>query len=164
MSEGGPLVTDLSTICPNTLATINWVGAGDWPWADELWQFFESWKQNSFWLRLCDAIPWLPFSSDIPPTREEFDVLVQQIVCNPTPNQWMWGMTWLYLADAFQRPPTDYGKIRSPFLVVEGTEDSTLASCDQFVQKAQEAGAPIIYFRIEGMDHWIRKRHQLVEQ
>ena len=29
VSEGGPLVTDLSIACPNTLATINWVGAGD---------------------------------------------------------------------------------------------------------------------------------------
>ena len=28
-----------------------------------------------------------------------------------------------------------------------------IASCDQFVQKAQEAGAQITYFRIDGMDH-----------
>jgi dipeptidyl aminopeptidase/acylaminoacyl peptidase len=75
----------------------------------------------------------------------------------------MGGMTWLYHADAFQKPPTDYNKIRSPFLVVEGTEDSTLASSDLFVQKAQEAGAKITYFRIEGMDHYIRKRPDVID-
>lgn len=165
VSEGGPLVTDLSILCPNTLATVNWVGAGDWSWADELWQFFEHWKQDSFWIRLYDAIPrWLPFSSDIPQTRQEYDELVQQIIQNPTPNQWMGGMTYLYHADAFQRLPHDYGNIRAPFLVVEGTEDSTIDSCDQFVQKAREAGAPITYFRIEGMDHWLRKRPDIIDR
>lgn len=164
-SEGGPLVTDLSTLCPNTLATINWVGAGDWSWADELWQFFESWKQNSFWIRLYDAMPrWLPFSSDIPQTRQEYDALVTHIIDNPAPDQWMGGMTYLYHADACQKLPIDYSKIRFPFLVVEGTEDSTIASCDQFVQKALAAGAPITYLRIDGMDHWIRKRPDVIDQ
>lgn len=124
VSEGGPLVTDLSTICPNTLATINWVGAGDWGWADELWQFFEHWKQNSFWIRLYDAVPrWLPYASDIPASREEYNTLVQEIIKNPTPNKWMGGMTYFYHADAFTKPPVDYNKIQSPFLVVKGTED-----------------------------------------
>lgn len=165
VSEGGPLVTELSTMCPNTLATINWVGAGAWGWADEFWQFFEHWKQNSFWMRLYDAIPrWLPFSSDIPQTRQEFDALVQEIIRNPTPHQSLCGMTWLYHADAFQRPPVDYGKIRSAFLVVKGTEDSDIASCDQFVLKAKEAGAPVTYFRVDGMDHWIRKRPEVIDQ
>ncbi|MGC2594647.1 MAG: hypothetical protein WA347_00025, partial [Rhabdochlamydiaceae bacterium] len=165
VSEGGPLVTDLSTICPNTLATINWVGAGVWPWADELWQFFENWKQNSFWIRLYDAIPrWLPFSSDIPPTRQEFDALIQHIIRNPTPSESMGGMTYFYHADAFQKPAVDYSKIQSPFLVVKGTADSDIESCDQFVQKAQEAGAPITYFRVDGMDHWLRKRPDVIDQ
>ena len=165
VSEGGPLVTDLSTICPNTLATINWVGAGVWPWADELWQFFENWKQNSFWIRLYDAVPrWLPFSSDIPPTRQEFDALVDHIISNPTPDQSMGGMTYFYHADAFLKSPVDYSKIRSPFLVVKGTVDSDIESCDQFVQRAMKAGAPITYFRIEGMDHWLRKRPDVIDQ
>lgn len=165
VSEGGPLVTDLSVICANTLATINWVGAGDWSWADELWQFFETWKQNSFWIRLYDAIPrWLPFSSDIPPNRQEYDALVQRIINNPTPNQWMGGMTYLYHADAFLKPPVDYSKIRSPFLVVKGTADSDIESCDQFVQRATAAGALITYLRIKGMDHWIRKRPDVIDQ
>ncbi|MEI8366164.1 MAG: hypothetical protein WCF65_07070 [Parachlamydiaceae bacterium] len=165
VSEGGPLITDLSILSPNTLATINWVGAGDWSWADELWQFFEDWKEKSFWVRLYDAVPrWLPFSPDVPQTRWEFDTLVQEIICNPTPSLFMGGMTYLYHADAFQIPSIDYSQIHSPFLVVEGTKDSSIISCDQFVQKAQEANAPITYFRIEGMDHWIRKRPDVIDQ
>jgi acetyl esterase/lipase len=154
VSEGGPLVTDLSTICSNTLATINWVGAGDWSWADEFWQFFESKKQNSTWIT----------PSDIPQTKQEYDAFVQYIIHHPTPNERMGGMTYLYHADAFRRPSIDYRKIRSPFLVVIGTEDSNLASSDQFVQKAQEAGAPLTYFRVSGMDHYIRKRPDVVDQ
>ncbi len=165
VSEGGPLVTDLSIICPNTIATVNWSGAGDWSWADELWRFFEHWKQNSFWIRLYDAIPrWVPFSSDIPPTRPEFDALVQEIISNPTPDLWMGGMTYLYHADAFEKPPVDYTKIKTPFLVVAGAEDSIIESCDQFVQKAIDAGAPVTYFRVDGMDHYIRKRPDVIDQ
>ncbi len=161
VSEGGPLVTDLSILCPNTLATVNWVGAGDWSWSDELW----AWKQSSIWMRLYDALPrWIPFSSDIPATRKEYDALVQQIIENPTPNLSMAGMTYLYHADAFLKPPIDYTKIHSPFLVVGGTEDSIISSCDQFVQKAREARVPITYFRVDGMDHWIRKRPDVIEQ
>ena len=165
VSEGGPLVTDLSISCPNTIATINWVGAGDWSWADELWYYFECSKQNSVWMRLYDSIPrWLPFSSDIPKTREEYDRLVQEIIHNPNPHLSMGGMTYLYHADAFQKPPIDYTQIHSPFLVVAGTKDSLILSSDQFVQKATEAAAPITYFRIDGMDHYIRKRPDIMDQ
>lgn len=164
-SEGGPLVTDLSILCPNVIASIVWSGAGDWNWADELWQYFEHWKQNSFWIRFYASIPrWLPFSSDIPPTRPEFDALVQEIIANPSPDLWMGGMTYLYHADAFQKAPVDYSKIKTPLLVVAGTEDSIIDSCDQFVQKGLEAGAPITYFRVDGMDHYIRKRPDIIEK
>ncbi len=165
VSEGGRLVTDLSTMCPNTLATINWVGAGDWSWADECWEFFERWKQNSFWMRLYDAIPRsFPFSSDVPKTRQEYDTLLEHIIRNPIPNQSLGGMTYLYHADALQTPSVNYSKIQSPFLVVKGAQDSDIASCDQFVQKAKEMGVPITYFRVDGMDHWIRKRPDVIDQ
>lgn len=165
VSEGGRLVTDLSITCPNTIATINWSGAGDWSWADEFWQFFEHWKRKSFLIRLYDAIPrWVPFSWDIPPTRSAFDSLVQEIISNPTPDLWMGGLTYLYHADAFEKPPVDCTKIRTPFLVVAGVEDSIIESCDQFVQRALDAGAPVTYFRVEGMDHSIRKRPDLIDR
>jgi hypothetical protein len=48
-SEGGPIVTDLSILCPDVIATIVWSGAGDWPWADVLWQFLENLKQDRLW-------------------------------------------------------------------------------------------------------------------
>lgn len=165
VSEGGPIVTDLSILCPNVIASIVWSGAGDWNWADELWQYFEHWKKNSFWIRFYAAIPrWLPFSSDIPSTRTEFDVLVQEIIANPSPDLWMGGMTYLYHADAFQKAPVDYSKIKTSFLVVAGTEDSIIDSCDQFVQKALDAGAPITYFRVDGMDHYIRNKPDIIEK
>ena len=73
-------------------------------------------------------------------------------------------MTYFYLADAFKKAPTDYDQIRSPFLVVEGTEDPSIESCDEFVRKAKEAGAPVEYIRVEGMDHYIRKRPDIIEE
>lgn len=165
VSEGGPLVTDLSIICPRVLATVNFVGAGDFGWADEFWNFFQHMKKDSFWLRCYDAIPrWLPFSWDMPSSREEYDVLVQYIIDHPDPHQWLGGMTYLYNADAFQKAPIDYKKIKSPFLVVTGTEDSIIESSDLFVAKAKEAGAPVTYFRIDGMDHWIRKRPDVIHK
>lgn len=165
VSEGGPLVTELTTLCPNTIATINWSGAGDWAWADELWQFFQHWKQKSWLVWMYDLIPrCLPFSSDVPHSRSEYDTLVQNIIANPTSDKWMGGMTYLYHADAFLTPRLDYTKLKSPFLVVSGTEDSNIASSDQFVEQAKEAGAPITYFRIEGMDHYIRHRPDVIEE
>ncbi len=165
VSEGGPLVTDLTILCENVLATVNWVGAGDWGWADEFWEFFQHWKRESFLMRLYDAIPrWFPFSSDIPQTRREFDAIVRYILDHPNADQWLGGMTYFYHADAFRTSPIDYTKITSPFLVVMGIEDSNITSCDQFVQKAVEAGAPITYFRIEGMDHYIRKQPDVIDQ
>ncbi len=165
VSEGGPLVLDLSIACPNTIATINWSGAGDDSWADELWQFFEHWKAHSFWLRILYKLPkWVPFSFGIPHSRAEFDALVQEIIANPSPELWMGGLTYLYHADAFLKPPIDYTKLKTPLLVVAGTEDSIIDSCDRFVQKAEQAGAPITYFRVHGMDHYIRKRPDIIEQ
>ncbi len=154
VSEGGPLVTDLSILCSNTLATINWVGAVEESWADQFWHFFEYGKKKLSW----DCPP------DLPTTRREFDLLAQQIIAHPTPDLWLGGMTYLYHADALQKPPIDYSKIRAPFLAVVGTEDSLLDSCDAFVEKALAAGAPITYFRVDGMDHYIRKKPEIIDR
>lgn len=154
VSEGGPLVTRLTTSCYNTLATVCWSGAGDWPWADEVWEFFEDMKKQSN-MEALDGIP---------STREEYDALVEQIKENPSTSEWFAGMTYFYLADAFKEAPTNYDQIRSPFLVVEGTEDPSIESCDEFVRKAKEAGAPVEYIRVDGMDHYIRKRPDIIDQ
>jgi hypothetical protein len=165
VSEGGALVADLCILCPNTLATISWSGVGDWSWPNHLWQFLDYLKKDSFWFKLYDSIPrWFPFSSDIPSTRLEFDALFQEITTNPSPDRWMAGMTYLYHADAFLKPPIEYSKIKSPFLVVAGIDDSILESCDQFVEKGLNALSPITYFRVVGMDHYIRKRPDIIDK
>ena len=154
VSEGGPLVTSLTTSYPRTLATVNWSGEGDWPWVDEVWVFLEDMKKKSN----VDAL------DGIPSTREEYDALIEQIKTNPSTTDWFAGMTYFYLADAFRQAPTKYDQIRSPFLVVEGTDDPNIDSRDEFVRKAKEAGAPIEYIRVERMDHYIRKRPDIIDQ
>jgi acetyl esterase/lipase len=94
----------------------------------------------------------------------EFDAHVLEIIANPSPDLWMGGMTYLYHADAFQRPPVDYSKIKAPFLVVAGAEDSIIDSCDRFVQKCLDARAPMTYFRVGEMDHYIRKRPDIIDK
>lgn len=164
VSEGGALVTDLSIACTNAIATINWVGAGDFSWADELWQFFEHWKQNSFWMSLYDKVPrFLPFSLDMPKKREEFDLLIEEIIANPVYDRSFAGMSYLYHADAFLKPPIDYSQIHGPLLVVKGAMDSDIESCDAFVSKAKLAGVDVTYFRIDDMDHYIRKRPDVIK-
>lgn len=37
-------------------------------------------------------------------------------------------------------------------------------SCDQFIQKGLDAGAPITYFHVDEMDHYIRKRPDIIDQ
>lgn len=154
VSEGGPLVTALTTSCPRTLATVNWSGAGDWLFEDEVWAFNEDMKKKS----------GLKTQDGIPSSKEEYDILVEQIKLNPLTTEWFGGLTYFYFSDAFQQSPTKYDQIRSPFLVVQGTEDSTIESCDEFVRKAKEAGIPIEYIRVEGMDHYIRKRPDIIDQ
>ena len=42
VSEGGPIVTSLTELYSgNTLATVNWSGAGDWSWREELLVFLQ---------------------------------------------------------------------------------------------------------------------------
>jgi hypothetical protein len=48
VSEGGAIVRTLSTGYPKmTLATINWSGAGDFSWCDELWTFMQTMIQHT---------------------------------------------------------------------------------------------------------------------
>ena len=73
------------------------------------------------------------------------------------------GMTYKYHADALaDYPAPAYQQLRTPFLVVAGDKDSSVASTDAFVQKAQKVGSPIKYIRVNGMDHYIRKREDIV--
>lgn len=166
-SEGGPLVTTLTEHNADVVrATINWCGAGHMCWDDELWLFIKDMRKSaSWWMKLLDSLPrWLQFSYNLPKTRASFDECMQDTVKDPCVSKLFMGMTYRYHADALQYPAHDYHNITTPFLVVAGTEDSIICSSDMFVEKAKEAQAPITYLRIEGMDHYVRKRDDVVAQ
>ncbi len=170
VSEGGPLVTTLTAdYSDRTIATINWAGAGDWPWEDELWIFMKELEKTLPWhIKARMKLPsWMPLSIDlyIPHSREEYDHMINETIKNPVSTKELFGMTYRYHADALKEYPAhEYSKIKTPFLVVAGDKDSIIQSCDAFVRKAKDAGAPITYMRIEGMDHYIRNRPDVIEK
>ena len=100
----------------------------------------------------------------LPKNRDEYDVLMNAIAQEPTHKNEFMGMTYMYHADAMIFPKPDYQRIRTPFLVVTGALDSIVASSRQFVQKAQNVGAPITYWEVPGMDHYVRKRVDILDQ
>lgn len=164
VSEGGPLVTDLTILYPETTrATINWVGAGDWTWQEELWAFLQALlkedaecKDHQTKLSKCNIC----FEDAL--SRQDYDARVEAIQRNPTSDKDFFGMSYMYHADAFQKPPYDYKKIHTPFLVVAGALDSHVQSSDSFVKKALEAGAPVTYERVEDMGHGIREKPKVI--
>lgn len=168
VSEGGHIVTTLTTDYPEmTLATINWSGAGDFSWRDELWVFIQSMIQSAPWyLKLRAQLPlWIPFSLDLywPKSRNEHDQIMDEAIKNPTVDRKVAGMTYKYHADALNiYPKPEYTKIKTPYLVVTGAKDSIIDSSDVFVQKAREAGAPITYMRVIDMDHYVRRRADII--
>ncbi len=142
-SEGGALATQLMLLHPQrTLATINWIGAVDWLWDEQFWQFYEYQRAHD-----------QSVDNDIPKNKKEYELLVQDIKKNPSTDKWLGGMTYLYHADAYEQPPYYYQKMETPLLVVVGDEDSITPSTDVFVEKATKAGAPITYHRVKGMGH-----------
>lgn len=89
---------------------------------------------------------------------------MDKIADNPTSNRHFLGMTYKYHSDAMLYSDIDYKKIRTPFLVVGGTKDSAISSTDAFVKKAKVAGVDITYLRIKDMDHYIRKRPDIIHE
>ncbi len=164
-SEGGPLITALTTDFSDcVIATINWSGAGDWSWREELWVFVEKLLSDNpdcpdHKLKLKDC----PCMEDVA-TRERFDAKIDETLKDPRASKEFLGMTYQYHADAQEFPKYDYVKIKAPFLVVSGTNDSLIKSSDAFVEKATEAGAKITYHRVDGMDHYVRKNQKVVDQ
>lgn len=167
-SEGGPLVTTLTTDYPEmTLATINWSGAGDFSWRDELWYFMQDMIQNVPWtIRLRAKLPsWMPYALDsyVPTSRRDYDKAMDKTMKNPSADHKLAGMTYKYHHDALiVYPKPAYEKIKTPYLVVAGTKDSIIDSSDAFVRKAKAAGAPITYMRIKNMDHYVRKKEDVI--
>lgn len=154
-SEGGPLANQLSIHYRETIATINWSGADDHPWPDELWAWMGQMRNEHPFLA------WFyTWWHKVPKTREGFDKVMAETLKDPSDKRWFLGMTHRYHADAIKTPALDYKKIHAPMLIVCGTKDSLIFSCDSFVAKAQKAKAPITYWRVEGMEHRISQNKQ----
>ena len=165
VSEGGPLVTSLSTeYAEDTIATINWSGAGDWPWREELWAFLQQLIEmnpdcpHSFPLSECDTC------FELLTTREKYDALMDLILENPTAEEYFLNMSYLYHNDAQTYPNCNYEMLSRPFLVVSGALDTIIESSDEFVAKAYANGAPVTYMRISDMDHYVRRRPDIIEE
>ncbi len=167
-SEGGLLATTLTThYADMMIATINWSGAGDFSWRDELWIFIQDAILNAPWyIKLRAQLPlWMPYSFGLYISKSQYDSIMDEAIKNPTTSKKFMGMTYKYHADALNTyPKPEYKKITTPYLVVAGTNDSAINSSDAFVSKAQLTGAPITYLRISGMDHYVRKRKDVIDQ
>lgn len=171
VSEDGPIVNTLTTEYPDiALATINWCGAGDWNWREELWQFMiqmaiedPNFVKENFCdeHRVKDCQTCAKHINDYAWFQEKMNDTLK----NPTPYKTLYGMTYMYHADALTYPPCAYEKIKTPMLIVAGTKDPIISSCDEFVEKAQKLSeGKITYLRIEGMDHYVRKRKAILEK
>ena len=103
VSEGGPIATTLTTRYPDeVLATINWAGAGDFSWREDLWQFIQKMDQTLPWyFKVRAYLPsWMPFAIDLyfPKSRAEHEHALDQTIANPTPALKLAGMTYgIYL-------------------------------------------------------------------
>lgn len=164
VSEGGPIVTALTPEnTDTTIATINWSGAGDWPWREELWEFIKNLKivnpecPHGVTLKECNIC------SEHVMSRREYDAHMDFMLRNPSVSEDFLNMTYKYHADALHFSLPDYERIRTPFLVVTGGLDSLIESSDAFVEKAEDAGCPVTYMRIADMDHYVRKRPDIIQ-
>nr|MBA2727642.1 hypothetical protein [Parachlamydiaceae bacterium] len=97
-------------------------------------------------------------------SKHRYDELMDAILLHPTSDECFLGMTYKYHADAMLYPRVDYKKIRKPFLVVAGAEDTIIHSSDAFVEKAKNSGVNVTYLRVEDMDHYVRKRPDIINQ
>jgi pimeloyl-ACP methyl ester carboxylesterase len=165
VSEGGPIVTSLTEeYSDKTLATINWSGAVDWSWREQLWLFLQKLIADNpecpHQLKFQDC----EICSEHMTCRSDYDDLMEATLVNSRADQYFLGMTYRYHADAMLYPAIDYQKMRTPFLVVTGAEDPIIHSSDAFVEKAKDAGVNVTYLRVEGMDHYVRKRPDIIDQ
>lgn len=166
VSEGGLLVTNLAAEFSDiVVVSMNWCGASDLPWRDELWQFIQINKIQSppLWWKIIH-FDFKEYNNKAYTNRQEYDILMDNILVTPVSDQEFMGMAYKYHADAMEFPKPDYAKLTKPFLVVAGAQDSTIDSSDTFVSKAKLAGSNITYLRIEDMDHYIRKRPDVINK
>ncbi|MBN4067056.1 hypothetical protein JYU14_03130 [Simkania negevensis] len=164
VSEGGAIVTLLSAEYAHvTTATVNWSGAGDWSWREELWGFLQNLilmnPECPHDIKLSECSSCLEMIG----SRNNYDSLMDSMLANPNPNEFFLNMTHMYHADALSFPKPSYEKIIKPYLVVSGALDTIIDSSDLFVEKAKRADVPVTYLRVSDMDHYVRKRPDVIE-
>lgn len=148
-SEGGPIVNSLTEKHGEiTVATISFSGAGDWSWRDELWIYINQGVA----------------AGGAKLTRKVYDIMLDQVLEEPTFEKELFGMTNAYLADALCWSEVEYAKLIRPYLVVSGALDSFIVSSDDFVKKAKQNDVEVTYFRVEDMDHYIIKRPDIIKK
>lgn len=153
VSEGGSIVIRLNeNKSNNILATVIWSGASDWSWQDEIWVDMQP---------ICKSMPTLKDCKYIT-TRSKYDLKMDEMLKNPTASKYFFNMTYMYMADALKFNTPDYKNIHGSLLIVSGTKDTLIQSSDDFYRKAKANGVDVTYWRIEGMDHYIRKRPDLI--
>lgn len=165
VSEGGPIVTSLSEKYASlSTATINLSGAGDFPWVDELWIFIEKLKTKN--PNCPHSVPLSTCQScmDLIGTKENYSLLMKTILENPSTDEFFMGMTYKYHADAMTYHPFNLDKINTPFLAVAGGQDPAINSFDSFASKMESTNTCFSYYKIEGMDHYVRKRPDVIER
>jgi pimeloyl-ACP methyl ester carboxylesterase len=164
VSEGGPIVTALSAeYSEHTIATINWSGAGDWSWREELWVFLKQLVQMNPECPHDKKLSDCQTCFELISVRKNYDALMDATIFNPVSSECFLNMTYLYHADALTFPKIEYSRLTKPFLVVSGALDTIIDSSDLFVEKAQSSGAPVTYYRISDMDHFVRKRPDILQ-
>lgn len=73
-------------------------------------------------------------------------------------------MTYKYHADAMTYQSFNLDKINTPFLVVAGDQYPAIGSFDSFATKMKSTNTYFSYYKIEEMNHYVRKRPDVLAQ
>ena len=157
VSEGGPIATQLNEQNKMISATVLWSGTIDSSWRDALWL-----DMYKVYTSVC-----VPLKNPVKDcydvaTKDRFESRIDNILANPTSESYFFNMTNMYVADGVKFPTPDYDKLHGAILVVTGVKDTIIDSSDIFYEKAKQHDIDIAYWRVESMDHLIRKRPDLI--
>ncbi len=160
VSEGGPLVTQLTTYySPFTIATLNWCGASDdagESWATEIWEFY---RELPWYYKIAPVC-----CSNFPKTFKEHCDILNSMQGNPRTDLEYFGMTYKYHEDImFIFPSIKYETLVTPYLVVTGGNDSAFPAALRFLERAKNAEANVSCLHVQNMDHYIRRRPDVVQ-
>lgn len=158
-SEGGYISTALAIEHTfSTQALIILAGLGAWSSHDEIWGFL----QHMYAQDVVGTSILALFNDDYELfSRTLFDKKIQEILNAPTAEKFWFGQTYKYWADAFSRDREfnlhAFYDLKIPVLLVTGSKDPMIESCDALVEEATIYNTPITYWRIDDMSHNIKK-------